>query len=265
MFPAYALAFRKGYIKQAEQPAVYEERSLDDMFSRKVPIISESGRFDPNRDTGAFAKESPVKQEVDRLAFYVGPVQVKFGGDAKNNHVVDLSKYIDRDKGIVKSLTDEITLDTKNAVCTINAPAIQGVSGFLQAAGGMFQMADVTVNSDNDYATIAAVSLDGKPLKQSAKVLIQVGTTAKTTGWATRKATFKAEDQQVEGEEIVRTGTAPWQIAQTKATITIANQSLTKATLLDTNGYPAGQVPVKAQDGKAVIALPPNAMYVVVE
>ena len=132
MFPAFALAFRNGYIKQAEQPVVYEERSLDDLFSRKVPIISESGRFDPNRDTGAFAKDSPVKQEVDRLAFYVGPVHVKFGGDAKNNRVADLSKYIDRDKGVVRSVTDEITLDYKTGVCNVNAPAIQGVSGFPQ-------------------------------------------------------------------------------------------------------------------------------------
>lgn len=265
MFPAFALAFRNSYIKQAPQPAVYEERKLEDMWERKVPIISESGRFDPNRDQGAFAKESPIKQEVDRLAFLVGPVHVRYGGDPKNNKVADLSKYIDRNAGTVKSLTGEIALNYKSGVCTINAPAIQGVSGFLKDAGGQFQFANVTVASQNDYATIATVSMDGKPLNASAKVLIQVGTTSKTTGWATKKAKFKADGKEVEGEEVVATGTAPWQIAHTKATITISNPGLSKATLLDVNGYAVKAVPAQKVGDKLTVTLPENAMYVIVQ
>lgn len=266
MFPAFAMAFRSGYISQAPQPAVYEERKLEDMWERKVPIISESGRFDPNRDQGAFAKDSPVKQEVDRLAFLVGPVQVKYGGDPKNNKVVDLSKYIDRNNSTVKSLTGEIALNYKTGICTINAPAIQGVSGFLKDGGGQFQFADISISSDDDYATIAAVSMDGKPLRSSAKVLVQVGTTSKTTGWSTKKATFKAEDKEVEGEQVINTGTAPWQIANTRATITISNSALTKATLLDINGYAVKSIETrKADGGKLTIILPENAMYVMLQ
>ena len=44
-FPAFALAYRLGYIAQATEPAVYEERSFDDIWQRRIPIISESGRF----------------------------------------------------------------------------------------------------------------------------------------------------------------------------------------------------------------------------
>ena len=68
---------------------------------------------------------------------------------------------------------------------------------------------------------------------------------------------------RIDGEEIVRTGTAPWQIADTKATITVNNARLTKATLLDVNGYAAGDVPAATSGGKLTLKLPPNAMYVV--
>ena len=60
----------------AAEPAVYEERSLADLWQRRVPVISESGRFDPNRDSGAFAPESPIHQEVSRDAFFVGPTDL---------------------------------------------------------------------------------------------------------------------------------------------------------------------------------------------
>jgi hypothetical protein len=182
MFPACAIAFREGLIKQAEKPVVYEERAMEDLWARKVPIISESGKFDPNRDAGAFSAQSTIKQEVDRLAFLVGPVFEKFGGNPANDRVEDLAKYIDRANGTVKSVTGEIQMDSKRGVCTVNAPGCAGACGFLKEAGGEFKLGDVTVNSQNDYAAIEVVAMDGQPLASSKKVLVQVGTTAKLTG-----------------------------------------------------------------------------------
>src|SRR5438270_527243 len=75
--PAKALAFRMGYIKEAKEPVVYEERAMKDLWERKAPVISEAEKFDPNRDKGEFAATSSIKQEVDPLAFLVGPVKVK--------------------------------------------------------------------------------------------------------------------------------------------------------------------------------------------
>jgi hypothetical protein len=105
MFPALALAFRRGDVQAAAEPVVYEERALEDIWKRRVPLIAEAGKFDPNRDAGVFAPESPIKQEVDRLAFLVGPVHVKYGGDAANNRVADLGRYLDAEAGVVRSVT----------------------------------------------------------------------------------------------------------------------------------------------------------------
>jgi hypothetical protein len=270
MFPACAIAFRQGLIREAERPVVYEERAMEDLWARKVPIVSEGGKFDPNRDAGAFSAESKIKQEVDRLTFLIGPVHVKYGGDPKNSRVEDLSKYIDREKGVIRSVTGEIEMDSKRGVCTVAAPQFAGVCGFLKEAGGEFRLGDVVVSSQNEYATIGVVAMDGRPLAGSKKILVQVSTTAKLTGWKTRKASFKADagdgkGAMIEGEQIVNTGSPPWQVGNAKGTVRLKNEGLSKATLLDPNGYAAGGVAVKREGGAVVIDLPGNTMYLVVQ
>lgn len=263
MFPANALAFRKGYIEAADEPVVYEERSLENMWSRATPIISEGGKFDPNRDAGDYAPESTIKQDVSRLAFLVGPVHVKLGGDERNSRVADLSRYIDDDKGVVRSVTGQIELDHKIGLLTVNTPKYRAVAGFLKDAGGRFELGDVTIRSDNDYATIIVTALDGRPIAESGQVLVQVGTVARLSGWTTVEDTFEANKQPVQGRRIVNTGRPPWRIKNTQATLTIANPAVMKAVLLDINGYAARAVPVSTEGGAVTIELPADTMYLV--
>jgi hypothetical protein len=266
MFPATAIAYRLGYIKRAEEPIVYEERSLKSLWYRNVPIISEAGKFDVNRDEGDFAPQSPIRQEVDRLAFMVGPVHVKYGGSERNSHVGKLSDYIDRDKGTVKAVTGQIQLDYKTGVCTVDSPKFQGVCGFLKDAGGRFELSGVTIDSQNDYATVIAAAMDDKPLADSGKVLIQVGTVCRMTGWKVRDTEFEAQGgAALEGKEIIDPGSPPWLVANTKATVTIKNASVSRAILLDVGGYPEGELPVDKNGGTVTIKLPGNAMYVMLQ
>lgn len=265
MFPAAALTYRLGYVRPADGPAVYEERSLQGMWERRVPIIAEAGKFDPNRDPGDFAPQSPIKQEVDRLAFFVGPVHVKFDGNEKDSRVIDLSHFIDRDKGIVRSMTGEITLDTKNGVCTVNAPKCQGCTGFLKQAGGRFQFDDLEIISDNQYATIMVVSMDNRPLRDSAKILVQVGTTARMSGWTERDAEFESGGQKLRGKQIVDTGRPPWRLAETSVKMTLNNGTVHRAVVLDVDGYPRETLPIKRQGTVVTLELPKDAMYVVLQ
>lgn len=265
MFPAAALAYRLGYIRPANQPVVYEERSLPGMWERRVPIIAEAGKFDPNRDPGDFAPQSPIKQDVDRLAFFVGPVHVKFGGEEKNSRVVDLSRYIDRDNGIVRSMTGEITLDVKNGVCTVNAPKCQGCTGFLTQAGGKFKFEDVELMSDNDYATIMVVSMDDRQLRDSAKILVQVGTTARMTGWTDRDAEHESGGQKLRGKQIVDTGRPPWRLAENLIKIRLHNGRVRQAVVLDVDGYPQQTFDLSRQGEFVTLDLPKDTMYIVLQ
>jgi hypothetical protein len=265
MFPANALLHRMGYVKQGE-PAVYEVRDLKDLWDRKPPVITESESFDPNRDaqdlrgsTGANA--SPVS----RLAFLVGPVQVKFGGDPAQTKVMDLTPYIDAKAQVVRADTGEMELRYGVGLFMLKAPKAQGVAGFLKDAGGRFEMPDVAIESGNDYASIEVVAMDDKPLKESRKVLVQVGTVCRLTGWATEPATLQYNNKPIQGEKILSVGKPPWLAKNTQAAITVSNPGLSKATLLTVDGYADKTVPVQAADGKLKVTLPPETMYLVLE
>jgi hypothetical protein len=262
-FPANALAYRRGYIARADQPVVYEERSLSNLWRRTVPIIAEEGKFDPVRDQGAFAAQSPIKQDVDRLAFLVGPVHVGFDGNERNSRVTNLNAYIDSANNRVRGITGEIELDYKTGLCRVVTPKYQAVGGFLKQAGGVFNLRDVTIVSSNDYATIVVTALDDLPLDQSRKVLVQVGTVARMNGWSTEPTLMNVDGRYLPGEKILNTGTPPWCVANTRATLTIKNPQLGAAMLLDVGAYPARPVPVQCADGALTLTLPLNTMYLV--
>lgn len=264
-FPAAALLFRQGYVKQGE-PVVHEERSLESMWSRQIPLIAEDRSFDPNRYTGNTGEKSNIAKGVDPLAFLVGPVEVKYGGESQHSRVADLSKYIDTQKKTVRSVTGEVALDYGAGLFTLNAPRAQGVSGFLNRAGEI-TLGDTRFRSTNGYATVAVVAMDDQPLATSHKILVQCGTYARPTNWQSRPTDFKSDDgkQVFHGYEIVNTGTMPWQIANSDVTLAVKNTHLTKATVLDAAGYTSRAFPLTNSSGWTQLRLPSNALYTILE
>jgi len=262
-WPAAALMYRMAYIRQGS-PAVHERRALENLWRRSMPIIAEDAGYDPNRDAGDIAPESNARGGVDPLAYFVGPVIVDYDADPAASEVADLDAYINTAAKTVSSITGELKLDYGNGVCTLNAPKAQGVTGFVGTSGS-FRLADVLIDSGNDYATVLVVAMDDRPLGESGKVLVQVGTVERPTGWRTRPATVKVSDESREGEKVVNSGTAPWQIVEASVTVSIANGSLTKATVLDPNGMPKGEMALKDSNGMKRLSFPPDALYVVLQ
>jgi len=262
-FPAAALLFRKGYVKQGPV-VVHEERSLRDVWERKVPIIAEEGAWDPNRDQGEMPARSPVKTPVDPLAYLVGRIEVRYGGDAAKSTATDLAPFVDREKQTVRSATGEITTDLGRGLYRVNTPKVQAVAGFLGKADPQ-KLADVTIECANEYAAIVVVPLDDKPIASSGKLLVQAGTVCRPTGWAERAMRIPRKEGVVEGSRIVSTGKAPWQIEKTRATVTIRNRALAKATALDPNGMREADVALERIPDGVRIVLPPDALYVCVE
>jgi hypothetical protein len=258
-WPAAALLYRRGYVRQGE-PAVYEERSLNDLWERKTPIIVEEAGFDPNRDREYFSKESSVKQGINPLAFLVGPVTTKYDGDSRHSKVADLAKFIDAEHKTVRSITGEVSLDYGNGVCIVNAPKAQGVSGFLNKAA-VFKLRDLAISSGNNYASALVVSMDGKELSNSGRILVQLGTVARPTGWKTKPTGVDGKPS----EEIVNYGKAPWQITKGDLTISITNSVISAAHVLDANGMSVGTVPLKQIGAARQFRFPEDALYVVLK
>lgn len=254
-FPAAALIFRQNLVERGE-PVVVEHRALDDLWHRTPPIISEEGGYDPNRDDGYITDRSPVRTAVDRRAFLVGPVHVVYDSDPAKTRVVDLSPYLKGD--VTLSNTGQLEWDQKQGVVTLDAPAAQGATGFLNERGRI-ELGDVTIDCDNDYATVVVVAMDGQPIATSGKLLVQVGTTCRSNGW-------KEGPEDRRGlREILSHGKPPWLVDDGKVTLTIANTTVTRATALDPNGYAAGDVAIERSDNGIVLRVPSDAMHVLLQ
>ena len=262
-FPAAALMYRKGYIKQG-QPAVVEQRSLNDIYSGASPIIAEAPTFDPNRQKGSFAPENNVPNGVDPLAFLVGPVQAIYGGEASKSQVIDLSKYIDSASKTVTSDTGELAFNYGTGYCTVNTPCAQGATAFFSKHPS-FSLSTVDLTSHNAHGSVLVVSLDGQPLAQSAKVLVQVCMGCRPTGWKETPTQITADGKTFDGFTVANYGSAPWQVNNADVALTIRNSGLKQAHILDPNGNPTGTLALQPATGGVQFTFPANALYVILQ
>jgi hypothetical protein len=176
-----------------------------------------------------------------------------------------LSRYIDRQRKTVRSITDELELGYGRGIYRINAPAVQAACGFLGGAGPQ-RLADVTIDCRNRYASIVIVPLDGQPIGKSGKLLVQAGTPARPAGWSVMPFRARIDGKQAACFRILDNGTMPLQVENLNASVTIANQRLSKATLLDINGMATpAPVELKQAGGKATVVLPADTIYLVLQ
>ena len=260
-FPANALLYRKGYVQPAPT-VVYEERSSEQVQQRKIPLISEEGGFDPNRDSYDNQGDAAAT-EVPPVTYLAGKVRVKYNGQPDNSTVSpELSELLNFTNKKIQSTTGELLWDYEKGQCTLDAPSAQGVTGFFDEGGEAVDLTNVSLTVNNDYATIVVVAMDEQPLSDSEAVLVQVNTRYELSGYREKPASFELRGETVEGFEVERTGELPWKAANTEVSLTIANSKLQSAHLLDANGYKLHQVAVESASGELNVELPKEAMYV---
>ncbi|MBC8137791.1 MAG: hypothetical protein H8F28_18070 [Fibrella sp.] len=256
-FPAAALIYRKGMVAPGPK-VVTSVLKMDDLYALNGAPVQAPMNLEAFR-----AKDIPPGQAVpvakvdsiDPLAFLVGKVGLTFDatGTAKSS-VVDLTKFIDKNKKVVRSATGELAWNYADGRMVVNTKQAQGVTGFL-SKGGKVTLGDVSILSPLEYGTVLVVALDEKPIATSGKLLLQVMTEDKNYGW------------QTEGEpDGVRTikniGTAPILVKNIGGTVSLsrADAASLTVTALDANGYKTNKV------GTAkLINLLPNALYYVIE
>jgi hypothetical protein len=262
-FPANSLLYRLGYLKPGKV-VIHEEKTMDQLWNRQVSPVVEETNFDPNRDTKN-TLSTGSESEISPLAFLTGKVEVVYGGDASKTLISpSLTELIDSEKKLIKSSSGEMEWDYGKGIIRVISGKASGVCGFLKESQ-KFSLGDVRISSANNYAAIWVLSMDNQPIKTSGKILIQVGTVYQPTGWKEEEADFKEDNQSLQGYKILHTGNMPWRADDTQATIEISNATLKKASLLDAGGYAIANVPLLKSNGKVILTLPSNAMYVVLE
>jgi hypothetical protein len=252
-FPAAALVYRRGDVKEA-QPVVHQVLNPDDLFAMKGSGGWSADALDEfrRRDLPPGANLTGGVSKIEEMAPYVGPVVRAFGGDPARGWRKDLSRYIDREKQTVTSLTGELRWDFGRGVAVMDTPKAQGAAGFLGKAGEV-TAANLKVNVANEFATVTAVSLDNLPLASSRKVLVQVMTQEQPYGFRT------------EGDRIVNLGGAPFGVKKIEGTAELlftpgsggGGSGSAKVVALDENGYATRKsATAKAGNGAGSLVLP---------
>ena len=233
-FPAAALIFRRGLVTSGSVLADLR-LSREALLRLEGTPLPQDAALDELRlkDIPSGAELKPGAR-LDPLLHYAGRAEVKFVTGPGSVKVSDLKPLIDHANQTVTSSTGELKLDYGKGVLTINAARAQGASGALQAAGPV-ETRDLAIASDMELGHIVVVSLDDQPLAHSGKMLLQVMSEEKSSG-------FQTETVSEGVKRITNIGTDPWQVKELSGTVHFkrADAAQLKVMAMDFNGYAIG-------------------------
>jgi hypothetical protein len=260
-FPANALLFRKGYVAQGA-PVVQEERTLPSIFNRELPLVLEAKSFDPNH-APPVPGSNPDATAVSPLAFLVGPVEAVYGSAANRSVVApDLSQHIDVNRKTITSNTGQLRWNYKDGICALDAPKAKGVAGFLKKQP-VAELSDLTITSQNEYAVVQVVSMDDKVISESEKILVQVGTVYRPSGWKESPSKVKIDNVEYDGFVIENTGKMPWVGVDADVVLNFKNAKVKSAHQVDINGYHKKELPLTKAASGFNLTIPKDAFYVI--
>jgi hypothetical protein len=257
-FPAAAMAFRSGYLARGE-PYLRERRTFSELWSQQSPSIVEPSSFDPNRDTGQGSVTfSP--NVTDPVAFLTGPVVTEIDSGPRKQ-----SPRLTGNPSAARAIanTGQIVLDSSLGYCSIDAPHVQGVAAHFVNAPE-HRLSNVRIRSKNAFGAAIVVSLDGKPLSTSRRLLAQFATQSRPTGWRQTPVQLGSQSDASAPQRfrVDDVGSAPWRVVSAQTLIDVANPGLTRATVLDMNGRAIDDLGITRSPSGISFAFPTNAMYV---
>jgi len=235
-FPAAALVYRRGDVR-GSPTVVMDHLALEDLYDLKGTSVYVKGAFDQFRaaDIPEGEQRGGIVSGIDPLTFYVGRVARSFQGSPADSFQKSVAGLIDREAKTVKSITGELALDFGTGVATMNTGNAQGATGFLGKKGPI-RLGNVTLDLQNDYATVTVVSMDEHPIETSKKILVQVMTIEQPYG-------FDATGQDDMSGRIINTGSAPFGVKKIRGSITLSLKGSrpSRVTACDENGYATGK------------------------
>lgn len=264
-FPAAALMYRRGDV--ATSPVLLREgKAPASMFAAEPSLVKAQQGWDVTRDPDEF-NYNPETGEgaIDSLALLAGRADLAFETDKDFTHP-GLAELFSAEEQFVRSFTGEIQTDFGEGLSTVDTPTAKGIAGFLDAAGTV-RLGEVRLRSNNEFASLLVVSLDGLPIAQSSRLLIQSGTQDRMTGWSTTSWMGNLGGESVEGFEVTQVGNLPWQVEETDARVIldITDRGVEEAVSLDANLRVNGSLRPLTTPNGITLNLPERAMYSLLE
>lgn len=148
-------------------------------------------------------------------------------------------------KGIYETSTGEIRMETKRRYMQVDTPRLQGICA---EAGTKARLTDFEVRGMSVRGNIAIVSLNRTPLKDSERMVLVIATNALNDG-------IIFEDKEMRFLKNIGNTTAIIQTGKFTVALDNKNASDLKAYALSMSGERIAQIPVKAENNKAVISI----------
>ena len=252
-FPAAAMIYRR-HLVQTGKPLAHLALRVEDLLNLEGTALPQDAAFDELRLKDLPTEvESEASGQHNPLIHFAGCALVTFGDVAEPLQVSGVDELIDVPRQTVRSSSGELTLDYGIGLLTINAPSVQGASGNLKAAGKVL-LRDVAISSPLDLVHVVLVALDGQPLRDSQRILLQVMSEEKNTD-------FLAVPQG-DLRWIQNLGTNPWRVRCLEGEVCLQRPDADqwKVTALDLNGVPSR--PLGSADR---ITLLPTVIYYLLE
>jgi hypothetical protein len=253
-FPAAALIYRRGLVAPGQVLAEVKLNKGDLVRLGGTPLPQDAAFDELRLKDVPQGPEVKPGQRIDPLIHYAGRTAVRFTTEPGGAKVGELKPLIDRAHQTATSSTGELCLDYGKGALRINAPKAQGASGALRELGQV-ELNDVALRSELELGHVIAVALDDEPLSRSRRILLQVMSEERASG-------FQTEPVSGAVKRIVSIGRDPWLVKELKGTVRFkrADAAQLKVTALDFNGCRA------AAHGTAQnIQLRPETLYYLIE
>lgn len=229
-FPATAFLYRQGLVKPGPV-AVEANLNLRRLLALEGAPITAPQNLDQLRaaDVPGQMKKAEKLGGLDPLSFLVGKVAVNFRTEDSPSAGLNLGRYIDRGAKVVKSATGELTWDYGRGLVTVDAPQAQALTGYLSR--GKLSTSVVEASSSLAYGSLVLVALDGKPIAESGRILLQVMSQEQPYGFET-SGTDKLT--------ITNVGSVPLVVKKLTGMVSLkrSDAASLRVTPLDVNGYP---------------------------
>ena len=253
-FPGYALMFRRGDIA-AGKTFISSQLGLPDITGLKGNKFS----IEQFQDKLKLTDIPDMAGKINPLACFAG--KVDFSLDREKSIFLqdkEMDKYIDSEKGIVKSSTGELKINYSKGYMSINSSKAQGVTGFFTADIAK-KLKDVVITFNNRYGTILVISLDGKKIAKSKHILIQSFSKESNYKWETSSVVVKGEKLK----RLDSIGNSPLIVQKINGTVAFPKIKPAgwKGWKLNVNGKRIS--PLKLNSGRYLkMALPADSFYV---
>ncbi len=223
--------FLRGDVKAADQTFAYTVSP--EMFGSKFTATFPNAFSNLGLITGIGSV--PADAKTAKNVMKIAPADASNPAALGDGRIAALWRDAN-EKKVAASVTGELLLDGGKRTFTVKTPRTETVTlekGSLAAGALKVDKADV-------WQTVAAISLDGKALPESASILVIHLTNIANTG-----LTFTNETRTI----VPVTGKAPLLIRKGSAEISLAAKQPFKVTALKADGSPNGEVKGELKDG----------------